>query len=377
MAEYYGKKIFLYVNYSPEDKSKGITKKIFSEIKSLRKMGLKVFYCAYFSDGVAIFNNQDKIILEKKYKIKEEKIRKVIRRFLLINLSTDFLKMNKFDFYLLRWCAFDESYLRLLREMKKRGGKVMLESLGYFPGMHSKGFKSKYILLCTKFNKKRASKYIDLILSEGKFETIFGVKAIEFGMGVDIETIKPHNYKGFNDEYNLLSVANETIYHGYDRLIKSLSNYYKNGGSKKIYLHLVGVVSASTKKLVCSINVSEYVFFYGKQYGKALELIYNKCNIGIGPLGQHRIGGKKDTGLKTKEYFAKGLPYFYSGDESANLKDFPYIYQVSSDENLIDLNEICNFYVNIRDENIVNNMREYAIKNYSWINKFKIVFDNL
>ena len=58
-------------------------------------------------------------------------------------------------------------------------------------------------------------------------------------MGVDVENITKHIYTGKNDEYHFITVANETLYHGYDRLIKSLDRYYMENNFPYIFIHFV------------------------------------------------------------------------------------------------------------------------------------------
>ena len=79
------------------------------------------------------------------------------------------------------------------------------------------------------------------------------------------------------------------------------------------------------------------------------------------------MGGKKDTGLKTKEYFGIGLPYFYSGVEEDVPGDYPYVFAVPSDESHIDFDAVWAFYERIRgDETKADNMRTFAKNVFSW-----------
>lgn len=78
------KKIFLYMNFFKDDESIGITKKIRAQIKTLRRMGLKVIYTSYVEDGAVIVDNEENIIYQKKYLCKSEKYKRYNRRFLLI-----------------------------------------------------------------------------------------------------------------------------------------------------------------------------------------------------------------------------------------------------------------------------------------------------
>ena len=133
---------------------------------------------------------------------------------------------------------------------------------------------------------------------------------------------------------------------------------------------MVGDILQKDLKFIHESVIEDKVICYGKRYGKELEDIYDKCNIALGPLSQHRMN-KRDTGLKTKEYFAKGIPYLYSGEETALPNDYPYIMEVPNDESLINIEEVWKFYEqNCRNGHVVDDMRNTAKTVFSWNGNF-------
>ena len=364
-------KIFMFVNYTPLDKSLGITKKINSEIVALRNLGHKVVYTTYTNEGICIHNNNDEVVFSRKYLLTKSVFVRIARYFYLIKSAQDYLNKTHrhFDVCYGRLLAPSSNYLKLLRGFKKNGTMVVLEAHAYFPGIRFKSMKGKYVSFMLKKNGPKLKDCVDRILTEGHIDDFYGIKDVrEARIGVDTNIITPHKYIGSTEVLNLISVANETTYHAYDRVIKSLYVYYKNEDNPHtILLHLVGTVSDSTKRLIEQLGLNEKVFLYGKQYGEKLDQIYNQCNIGLGPFGQHRIGGKKDTGLKTKEYFAKGLPYIFSGEEPSVPRDYPYIMQFPSDESVINFKRVLAFYSSFSNNpGVVEDMRAFAKEHYSW-----------
>ena len=170
---------------------------------------------------------------------------------------------------------------------------------------------------------------------------------------------------------NLISVAHERIYHGYDRVIRSIKQHKNRQVIVK--LHLVGNISMQTLNLIKELHLEDSVILYGKKYGTELDNIYDLCNMGVGPVAQHRVGGKQGTGLKTKEYFAKGIPYIYSGNELLVPADYPYIMKVPDDESIIDFEKVYEFYQGILSKPIVSDMRKFAKENFSW----KKIYDEM
>lgn len=373
-------KLFFWTNYYIERNDIGTTIKIKNEIQALRQMGYAVTYTAYVSNGVVIFDNSDKIVAFEKYKFSNSKLRSLTRKDNLISISRNYLRSNVFNFFLLRINYFSKSYMKMLKEMKAQGASVMMESLSYFPGISYSFFKAPKLYAVAnslKRNQKQLINYIDLMLTEGYIDHYYGIPCIEFGMGVNVENFKPHCYCGDIDALNMIMVGCTSVYHGTDRILASLKDYLDDPSvNSKVYLHLVGDVLKNDKVYIKVNRLENHVIQYGRQFGTNLEAIYDKCNVALGPLSQHRMQ-KKDTGLKTKEYFAKGIPYVYSGDEPCIQNGYQYIYEISNDESLINIRDVWNFYNGIRNANIVTEMRATAVEIFDWRNQFKKVFNKL
>ena len=111
---------------------------------------------------------------------------------------------------------------------------------------------------------------------------------------------------------------------------------------------------------------------YGFLAGKQLDDVYKLCNIGVGPLAPHRNGGKEGTGIKTKEYFAIGLPYFYAGNELKVPENYPYILKLESNDEPIDIERVLVFYETLKDDRKAQeSMRDFARKNFQWDEVFR------
>lgn len=359
------KRVFMFANYTPSDDSIGITKKIRSEIRTLREMGMEVCYTGYEGDAVAVFDHKDEVLLRKQYPFPVSLFQSKVRYAWLEKTALDYLKKDaRFDLGYFRLGPPNKLLFRMFEELKHNGAQIVAESLAYFPGIQYTSLGGRYIMYCFDQNGRRFKDYVSYFLCEGSFTEMFGVPAYSMNMGVDVENITAHNYQGDRKELNLISVANENVYHAYDRIIESVHAYQ---GDRKVKVHLVGTITNASEALISKYGLEKQVILYGKRRGKELDEIYDQCNVGLGPLGQHRIGGKKDTGLKTKEYFAKGLPYIFSGEEPTVPRDYPYICRFPSDESLIDFEKVWSFYQSyVDDPDVIKKMRSFAVENYSW-----------
>lgn len=373
-----GKKIFLWVNYYKEHPEIGTTPKVLAEIVTLRKMGFEVTYTAYLDDGVAIYNNDDKLVAYSKFLSKNSLFLSAFRRIYLTNISRGYLKGHIFDYCLLRINCINRSYFKMLCEMKAQGAFVMMESLSYYPNMDfGKVKKASYLMIANSLKKHQndLKNVVDLMLTEGVLEDFYGIPCLEFGMGVNVSNYKRHNYLGSKDELHLLMVGCDSIYHGTDRIIRSLKAYYDGCcNNRGVYLHLVGDILPKDKKLIDEVHLGDKIICYGRRHGQELDDIFDHCNIALGPLAQHRIN-KKDTGLKTKEYFARGICYLYTGNEVKIDKNYPYILQLTDNEDLIDMDKVFTFYDAIKNiDTFPDEMRCKAREVFSWDEIFRNVF---
>lgn len=372
------KKIFMWVNFYKDRREIGISKKIKSEIQTLKNIGYEVYYTSYLESGVAICNDNDEVIMQRIYVKPTTNTNGFVLSQQLIKIAITYLEENKFDFALLRINRFTKKYMKMLNVLKNNNTFVMMESLSYFPELKYSDLSSfgyKFFWHEIKKKKKCLKNYVDLMLTEGKISDFWGIPAIEFSMGVDADSMPEHNYIGRADEINMIMVGCSSIYHGTDRIINSMADYYNSSShAATVKLHLVGDVLEQDVKRIDKLNLQRYVYCYGKKYGDELYEIYNKCNIALGPLAQYRVK-KKDTGLKTKEYLAIGIPYVYTGIESRLPKNYKYILEISNDSSIVDINKIIRFYTSVKeDDNMVGVMRADAKKYYSWEDIFIRIF---
>lgn len=364
------KQIFFCVNYPKYNEAIGISKKIKSQIEAFKGLGYEVTYSAYSEESILIYKN-DKIDFEYKYPTLT--LLSVLRRFYLMSACEKYLHSHHYDMAYIRWDAIDVSFLKVLRMLRKQCGKVLMDFHGYFPKMKAIGMKGKYIVYTTKINGHKLKKYVDYGLTETKNNKLFGINVMPIDTGIDLSKYMPHHYCGNKDELHMISVANETIYHGYDRVIYGLYEYYQLTKSSNVHLHLVGKMTEKTIDLVNKLNLQKLVHLHGYKSGADLQNIYNMCNIGIGPLAPHRVGGKEGTGIKTKEYFAIGLPYFYAGTELLVPDNYPYVFNVPSTDSPIDIQSVVSFYNGIeKKDQMVEDMRNFTKQKFSW----KVIFEN-
>lgn len=69
--------------------------------------------------------------------------------------------------------------------------------------------------------------------------------------------------------------------------------------------------------------------------------------------------------MKIKEYFGIGLPYFYTGAKNDLPDNYPYVFEVSDDESMVDFDALREFYQSYKNKaNVPNEMWELAKKSF-------------
>lgn len=371
------KTIFFYANIRTYDHTLGITRKVYSEIKAFRKQGYQVIYSGYLEDGVAIFDNDDNVIMRRKYWIANERISHLTRREKIMSLCIDYMHQYEgdFDFSYVRYHFFDRKYIELLKALKKRSAKVIIEahSTPKFPHdmsiMHYVGWKDK------RWNKY-AKTYVDMVASMSDEETLWGIETVKISNGIDVGKIRLHNYHGNVGDINLIAVSFEGPVHGYDRVIRGMYEYYKNEGKRNLYFHMVGTTQTSTDKLIEKLGLGDRCFKYGKMMGEKLDDVYDKANMGVGCLANHRIGSTYGSALKTKEYIAKGIPFIYGWKEKV-LENFEYGLSFELCEEPIDMKEVINFYDSLPTQGLANKIRSHLGFEDTWDFQMKKVIDSI
>ena len=156
----------------------------------------------------------------------------------------------------------------------------------------------------------------------------------------------------------MIGVAEVHIWHGYDRLIAGLGEYYKRGGKREVVFHIVGGVHPHERyraneyhpglqTIIDKYDISDKVIFHGTLFGKELDDVFNQCQFAIGSLARHRSGITVIKTLKNREYATRGIPFIYS-EQDSDFDHQPYIIKASADESPIDIQQIIDFIAHFK-----------------------------
>jgi len=217
------------------------------------------------------------------------------------------------SFVYIRKPAMDAGFLSFLKNIKKENAstRVLLE-LPTFP-YDKEQFASviNYPLFVKEYIcRKRIHKYINRVITYSTDQEIFGIPTISISNGIDPSKYPLVSGEKKDDTIRMIAVATLQPYHGYERIILGMQEYYKNGGKREVELHIVGdgLAEEELKRLVNVAGLENRVFFYGRKSGEELTKIYNQADVGMGSFGFYKIDLDRASSLKTREYLVRGLP---------------------------------------------------------------------
>lgn len=299
------------------------------------------------------------------------KIEKIVRRLPFTAAWRKWKYEGEFDgadFLYIRQVYHDNSFVRYIRSIKKKNPKIKIiyEIPTYPYDRESKNKLSNVsFTLKEKIHRKRLAKYIDRIVTFYGQSEIWGVPCIKLINGYDFSLIRlPKREKA--EMINVISVALTAFWHGYDRFLEGLAEYYSNGGTENVIYHYVGSVMKQHRKFVETHNLGDHVRFHGLMSGEPLGELMKECFIGIDVLGGHRKDYPVSSSLKSREYCAYGIPIITSSPIDFMSEDSPYQLVFPYDDSPIDINRMLKYYHSIYDDKdcnaVAKEIREYAEK---------------
>lgn len=361
----------LFLIFHGFDPNNGISKKISYQVDALKTCNMEVHLC-YMDESITKKRIVDGTTIADYGTGIMSKIKKRTEFSSIVRFAVD----NQIEFVYIRSNHNANPFtIRMVRLMKMAGMKVVMEIPTYPYDSEYKAQGMSKQIFQDKLFRNFLAKELDAIVTFSDYPLIFGQRTIRISNGIDFNhvTIK-NNLNDTTETLNLIGVAEIHRWHGFDRLVKGLANYYSQPQAYIVRFHVVGYFysaegEAEFKQLIADNHMEDYVILYGKKHGEELDRLFNICDFGIGSLGRHRVGIQKIKTLKNREYAARGIPFTYSETDS-DFDDRPYVLKMPADESPVDIQEIIRFHKSfsmspfeIRD----------SIKELSWEHQMKHV----
>ena len=362
-------KKLLYVTFeNSENQASGVNKKIAGHLKAFHDQGLITDLVAVYGKDIAVYRGEKREIVKSG----------TIARITLCQWAAN--HASEYDAVYIRFQFFSPFVLKMLRAFHKAKAATILEipTYPYEEELKAQGMKGIPKRIVDTSCGCLCAKYIDTFASPLWGKEILGRPCIEIYNGIDAEEVTPRKIL-MNETIDLLAVAMMGPWHGYDRMIRGLHEYYIRGGKRNVVLHLVGEGAATAEyaQLTDEFALQEHVVQHGRKSGKELDAMYDMADIGIGSIGTFRKKVFRTNTLKVLEYIAKGLPVICEEGEIGIPEGSKYRMSVPQTEDPVDIDRLIAFYDTVYTadpKTVSQEIREYCLRHCSPAAGLKGVF---
>lgn len=287
---------------------------------------------------------------------------------------------ERFDGVYMRYMTTFRNAVGALRAVKAGGAKLIVEHPTY---PFSKGKKTSWLREPVFRYADRVFRdiipMIDLyaLIGDPCQGALDGRPAMNIANGVDVDRFPPHHSRGQERNVGMLALASMTGCQGYDRILRGVASVKDD-----ITLYMAGGEGdgslAEWKRLAEELELGERAVFCGQVHGAALDELTERCDIGIGGLGLHRMGQHSVRSLKLREYMARGLPFVYATDDPDLPRGSDCCLQLPNDDSLPDMEAILAFANKVKaDPALPGRMRAYARERMSWAGELRKVLERV
>ena len=363
----------LFLIFHGFDPSNGISKKISYQLNAFKTNGHEAHLC-YMDEA----NNKLRIVDKKIIANYGNGIKSKFLKRIEFASIVDYSKRSKIDFVYIRSNHNANIFtIHMVKQLKKTGIKVVMEIPTYPYDQEYFNKSTNRQLIQDKLFRNMLAKQLDAIVTFSEEDFIFKQRTIKISNGIDFDSVRLKKTSDHPaNELHLIGVAEIHRWHGFDRVIQGLANYYTSQHNFTIFFHIVGyffspIEEEEITRLIADNHLESYIILHGKKHGEELDEIFDKCDFGIGSLGRHRVGIDNIKTLKNREYAARGIPFVYS-ETDTDFDKQPYVLKVSADESPINIEDIIYFYQQLT--NTPQQIRD-SIEHLSWNNQMKHVID--
>lgn len=356
----------LFLMFHGLEQANGISKKVFAQVRAVKACGVEAHLCHY---EVEPDNHRCWMIDYQLLKhLGAATWAKFKKRLCFKDIFNYVIDNDVKLVYIRSYHNANPFTIHFVKRLKKRGVRVVMEIPTYPYDQEYINWNNKLSLYIDRCFRRTLARSLDAIVTFTNERYIFGQRTIRISNGIDFDTIRLRTPEpAIENEIHLLGVAEVHYWHGFDRLIAGMAEYYKTKPECKVYFHLVGNLSGQRERdeilpLIAKHGLEPYVILYGEQWGIKLDRLFDQAHFAIGSLGRHRSGIDSIRTLKNREYAARGIAFAYS-ETDTDFDQMPYVLKVKPDESPISIEEILGF---IRKQSLPPVKIRESITQLSW-----------
>lgn len=336
----------------------GIRKKIMAQVLVFRKYFGKVYLTVYKGQMVYLLDGNQ--VIDKKLAVTRAMCHAAVMAWLdKYKIKRTYIRYNFSDIW----------FLQFLKAQKEKGIKTVLEIPTYpYDGEVAKA-RAERLKVEDQYYRGQLCQYVKWVATNSEAGSIFGMPCIKLLNGVDLEEHPLHIKSKAGREIVLIGVSSMSIWHGYERVLTGMYNYYHNKGEYDFLFKIVGEGNEKQRyqSLASEYGLQSRVEFCGMLEGEELDRQYELADIAVSSLGLYKTGIQAVTPIKGAEYCARGIPFICGYHDMRFPDGADYIMAVPNSPEPVDMREVIAFYEHITaQEGYQEKMREYALGHFTW-----------
>ena len=208
-------------------------------------------------------------------------------------------------------------------------------------------------------------------------------KTVISSNGIDVNALPVRRLRRCDAmaETVIVGVAALEDWHGYDRVIEGLSNYYsekKDGRDVRFIVVGSGGVENRLKEMVKNLGLETHVSFTGTLVGSDLDEVFAKADVCVSSLAIHRKGLSKASDLKTREYMSRGFPVIISAKDPDLEDGLPFVHRVPVGDQPIDIFNVLRWLADgVLLDVMPEDINKYAFRKFDFSKKVNVYSDVL
>ena len=159
----------------------------------------------------------------------------------------------------------------------------------------------------------------------------------------------------------LKGASTQADFNGLDKVFRGIKAY---SGPYKLNFFLFGHNLNAEKNLIKELGIEEHVHVGGFLDQNETDVLMNQVHLGIGALAIHRKGLKSSSTIKTREYFARGLPFVFGHNDpdfSNNQRALRFCLELPANDEALNFEEIISWYLNLEvNDKFGQEMHQFA-----------------
>jgi len=358
----------------------GVLKKCLAQVEAFKRLEVEIDLVCLSNKGILL---NDQLIYNFSESIFKSSFSKYQFYFFnLLPIITKHLRFQDYDFLYFRYALSHPTLIQFLKTAKHQNPSIkIISEMPTFPYDKEKvSMVDRLSLKMDQHYRKKLPLYVDRITHYGLASKIFSIPTIPITNGIDFKEVTISKGQPKEKSIRLIALANWSSWHGLDRLIDGLKNYYSTDIQEvSISLTVIGdgKVLPEYKDLVIKYTLQKVVHFLPPMSNAELDHHFDNADIGIGTLGIHRKNIPIDSSLKHREYCARGIPFLFAGNDLDFPRHLPFVLKCEPTNEPIDLKSLIIFWEDFLKNGKVKKMdiRKYSEDQLDWKKRMKKVIN--